>query len=152
MLVILVVNSRFTSFSTIMLTYKWLILALQRLPNLKRMDLSNSKNLKVTPCFEMIQNLERLDLSGCINLLEVHPSIGLLTSLVFLSLQNCSSLVSLDFGNAPRLRYLKVLRLSDCTKLENTPNLVVYQISSILIWIDVQVYPQFMNLLGLLQI
>jgi Leucine-rich repeat (LRR) protein len=70
----------------------------------------------------MIQNLERLDLSGCINLLEVHPSIGLLTSLVFLSLQNCSSLVSLDFGNAPRLRYLKVLRLSDCTKLENTPN------------------------------
>ncbi|KAK2414713.1 disease resistance protein RPV1 [Trifolium repens] len=97
-------------------------IGIQRLPNLKRMDLSNSKNLKVTPCFEVIQNLERLDLTGCINLLEVHPSIGLLTKLVFLSLENCSSLVSLDFGNPSRLRDLKVLRLSECTKLENTPN------------------------------
>ncbi|WJX82169.1 hypothetical protein P8452_64959 [Trifolium repens] len=97
-------------------------IGIQRLPKLKRMDLSNSKNLKMTPCFEMIQNLERLDLTGCINLFEVHPSIGLLTKLVFLSLQNCSSLVTLDFGNPSRLRYLKVLRLSDCTKLENTPN------------------------------
>ncbi|XP_058737043.1 probable disease resistance protein At4g19530 [Vicia villosa] len=94
---------------------------IQRLPYLKRMDLSNSKNLKMTPCFEMIQNLERLDLTGCINLLHVHPSIGLLTKLVFLSLQKCSSLVSLDFGNASRLRSLRVMRLSDCTKLKNTP-------------------------------
>jgi Leucine-rich repeat (LRR) protein len=86
------------------------------------MDLSNSKNLKVTPHFEMIQNLERLDLTGCISLLEVHPSIGLLTELVFLSLQNCTSLVTLDFGNAPKLRSLRVLRLAGCTKLENTPD------------------------------
>jgi Leucine-rich repeat (LRR) protein len=86
------------------------------------MDLSNSKNLKVTPCFEVIQNLERLDLTGCISLLEVHPSIGLLTKLVFLSLHNCTSLVTLDFGNATRLRSLKVLRLSGYTKLEKTPN------------------------------
>ncbi|CAK8541970.1 unnamed protein product [Lathyrus sativus] len=96
-------------------------IGIQRLPYLKRMDLSNSKNLKVTPCFEVIPNLERLDLTGCINLLNVHPSIGLLTKLVFLSLQNCSSLVSLDFGNASRLKSLRVMRLSDCTKLEITP-------------------------------
>jgi Leucine-rich repeat (LRR) protein len=70
----------------------------------------------------VIQNLERLDLTGCISLLEVHPSIGLLTELVFLSLQNCTSLVILDFGNAPRLRSLRVLRLAGCTKLENTPD------------------------------
>ncbi|MCH84115.1 TMV resistance protein N-like [Trifolium medium] len=86
------------------------------------MDLSNSKNLKVTPRFEMIQNLERLDLTGCISLLEVHPSIGHLTELAFLSLQNCTSLVTLDFGNARRLRSLRVLRLAGCTKLENTPD------------------------------
>ncbi|KAI5429417.1 hypothetical protein KIW84_034141 [Lathyrus oleraceus] len=97
-------------------------IGIQRLPNLKRMDLSNSKNLKVTPRFERMLNLERLDLTGCINLVEVHPSIGLLTELVFLSLQNCSGLVNLDFGKTPRLESLKVLRLSDCTKLENTPN------------------------------
>nr|WIL60037.1 nodulation protein [Melilotus officinalis] len=93
-----------------------------QLPNLKRIDLSNSKNLKTTPCFDGILNLERLDLTGCINLSHVDPSIGLLSKLVFLSLQNYSSLVNLDFGNAAELWALKVLRLSDCTKLENTPN------------------------------
>ncbi|XP_045798937.1 disease resistance protein RPV1-like isoform X2 [Trifolium pratense] len=95
---------------------------IQELPFLKRMDISNSKNLKVTPRFEGMQYLERLDLTGCINLSEVHPSIGLLEKLEFLSLQNCTSLVNLDFGNAARLWSLKVLRLSDCKKLENTPN------------------------------
>jgi hypothetical protein len=86
------------------------------------MDLSNSKNLKMTPCFDGILNLERLDLTGCINLLQVHPSIGLLSELVFLSLQNCSSLVSLDCGSPLRLWSLRVLRLSGCTKLKSTPD------------------------------
>ncbi|MCH83784.1 TMV resistance protein N-like [Trifolium medium] len=87
------------------------------------MDLSNSKNLKMTPCFEGILNLERLDFTGCINLLQVHPSIGLLSELVFLSLQKCSSLVHLDFGSATRLWSLRILRLSGCTKLERAPDL-----------------------------
>ncbi|XP_045798933.1 disease resistance protein RUN1-like isoform X1 [Trifolium pratense] len=95
---------------------------IQDLPNLKRMELSNSKNLKVTPRFEGMQNLERLDLTGCINLSVVHPSIGLLTKLEFLSLQNCTSLVTLVFRYAPRLMSLRVLSLSGCTKLENTLN------------------------------
>ncbi|MCH93268.1 TIR-NBS-LRR type disease resistance protein [Trifolium medium] len=95
---------------------------IQCLPCLKRMDLSNSKNLKMTPCFDGILNLERLDLTGCINLLQVHPSIGLLSELVFLSLQKCSSLVRLDFGRSSRLWSLRVLRLSGCTKLESTPD------------------------------
>jgi len=76
----------------------------------------------MTPCFEGIQNLERLDFRGCINLSHVDPSIGLLTELVFLSFQRCASLVSLDFGSTPLLKSLKVLCLSDCTKLENTPH------------------------------
>ncbi|XP_039683215.1 disease resistance protein RUN1 isoform X3 [Medicago truncatula] len=92
----------------------------QYLPNLRRMDLSNSKNLKMTPCFEGILNLERLDFTGCINLSHVDPSIGLLTELVFLSFQRCASLVSLNFGRRPLLKSLKVLCLSDCTKLEYT--------------------------------
>jgi len=96
---------------------------MQCLPCLKRMDLSNSKNLKMTPCFDGILNLERLDLTGCINLLQVHPSIGLLSELVFLSFQKCSSLVDLDFGSISRLWSLRVLRLSGCTKLERTPDL-----------------------------
>jgi Leucine-rich repeat (LRR) protein len=96
-----------------------IIVASQYLPHLKRMDLSNSKNLRMTPRFDGMQNLERIDFTGCTNLSEVHPSIGLLEKLVFLSLQNCKSLVSLNFDSESRLSSLKVLRLFGCTKLEN---------------------------------
>ncbi|XP_061354687.1 disease resistance protein RPV1-like [Gastrolobium bilobum] len=92
------------------------------LPCLKRMDLSNSKYLMETPMFEGILEIERLDLTGCTNLCQVHPSIGLLTKLAFLSLQNCSSLVNLDFGSLSDLCSLRVLHLSGCTRLENTPD------------------------------
>ncbi|XP_057435400.1 disease resistance protein RUN1-like isoform X2 [Lotus japonicus] len=54
----------------------------------------------------------------------VHPSIGLLDKLVFLSLLNCCSLVSFEFGsNGSKLGSLRVLHLSGCIKLEKSPNL-----------------------------
>ena len=115
-------NQQNSSFNTTILKCLWLILASQNLPNLKRMDFSNSTNLKMTPCFEGILNLEWLNFTGCIKLSHVDPSIGLLEELVSLSLQRCTSLVSLDFGNAPRLKSLRYMCLSDCAKLENTPN------------------------------
>jgi len=86
------------------------------------MDLSNSKNLKRTPCFKGMQKLERLDFSGCISLYDVHPSIGLLRELQFLRLQNCTSLVCFEFGRVSKSSSLRVLCLSGCTKLENTPD------------------------------
>jgi Leucine-rich repeat (LRR) protein len=85
------------------------------------MDVSNSKYLTETPKFFWTPKLERLDFTGCTNLTQVHPSIGHLTELVFLSLQNCSSLVNLDFGSVSNLNSLRVLRLSGCTKLQKTP-------------------------------
>ncbi|KAI5399596.1 hypothetical protein KIW84_064795 [Lathyrus oleraceus] len=93
------------------------------LPCLKRVDLSNSKCLVETPNFAGSRRLERLDLTGCISLFYVHPSIGLLDKLVFLSLEGCSSLVRLvlDGDTAFNLYSLKVLHLSGCTKLEMTP-------------------------------
>ncbi|XP_061357912.1 TMV resistance protein N-like [Gastrolobium bilobum] len=91
------------------------------LPSLKRIDLSNSKNLIETPIIDGIPELERLDLTGCTNLHHVDPSIGILSKLAFLSLQNCSSLVVLDFGSSSNLSSMKVLELSGCTKLENIP-------------------------------
>jgi Leucine-rich repeat (LRR) protein len=69
-----------------------------------------------------MRNLERLYLTGCINLWHLHSSIGLLTELQFLSLQNCSSLVCFDFGSESKLSSLRVLCLSGCTKLEITPD------------------------------
>ncbi|CAK8535262.1 unnamed protein product [Lathyrus sativus] len=92
------------------------------LPYLKSIDVSNSKHLRETPKFFWTPKLERLDFTGCTNLIQVHPSIGHLTELVFLSLQNCSSLVDLDFGSVLNLNSLRVLRLCGCTKLENTPD------------------------------
>ncbi|CAI8604031.1 unnamed protein product [Vicia faba] len=94
------------------------------LPCLKRVDLSNSKCLVETPNFAGSRSLERLDLTGCISLSYVHPSIGLLEKLVFLSLEGCSSLARLvlDGDTALYLHSLKVLHLSGCTKLETTPD------------------------------
>nr|KYP43254.1 TMV resistance protein N [Cajanus cajan] len=94
----------------------------KQFPSLKRMDLSNSKCLVETPVFFGTPKLERLDLSGCISLLHVHPSLGSLGKLTFLSLRNCTNLVSIDFGNGSNLSSLTVLHLSGCTKLECTPN------------------------------
>jgi len=86
------------------------------------MDLSNSKYFIETPEFSRYSILLRLDFTGCTNLIQVHSSIGHLTKLAFLSLQNCSSLVNLDFGSVSNLSSLRVLRLCGCTKLEKTPN------------------------------
>jgi len=94
----------------------------QDFPCLKRMDLSNSKYLTETPDFTGVPNLERLDLSGCTDLSFVHPSIGLLQQLAFLSLRNCTNLISFKLGNGFNLSSLRVLHFSGCTKLENTPD------------------------------
>nr|KYP43256.1 TMV resistance protein N [Cajanus cajan] len=94
----------------------------KKFPNLKRMDLSNSKYLVETTDFFGTPELERLDLSGCISLLQVDPSLGSLGKLAFLSLRNCTNLVSIDFDNGSNLSSLTVLHLSGCTKLEYTPN------------------------------
>ncbi|KAL4293217.1 hypothetical protein HN51_043695 [Arachis hypogaea] len=95
----------------------------QAIPNLKKVDLSNSKNLKEMPSFEGCRGLVRLDLSGCTNLTKVHESIGLLKELDCLSLQDCTNLALLDFGTNCQLRSLRTLLLSGCTKLEHTPDL-----------------------------
>ncbi|XP_061353227.1 disease resistance protein RUN1-like [Gastrolobium bilobum] len=92
------------------------------LPFLKRIDLSNSKNLMETPVFDGIPELERLDLTGCTNLHHVDSSIGILSKLAFLSLQNCSNLVGLDFGSSSNLSSMRIMELSGCTKLENMPD------------------------------
>ncbi|KEH38848.1 putative TIR domain, winged helix-turn-helix DNA-binding domain-containing protein [Medicago truncatula] len=92
----------------------------KNLPCLKRVDLSNSRCLVETPNFTGSQIIERLDFTGCINLSYVHPSIGLLKELAFLSLEGCRNLVSLvlDGHPASNLYSLKVLHLSGCSKLE----------------------------------
>ncbi|GJS64181.1 NB-ARC domains-containing protein [Tanacetum coccineum] len=56
---------------------------------LKVMKLKYCRNLTTTPDFSEITNLEELSLEGCVNLVSVHPSIGMLKRLVVLKLTGC---------------------------------------------------------------
>ncbi|GJU41489.1 NB-ARC domains-containing protein [Tanacetum coccineum] len=56
---------------------------------LKVMKLRYCCNLTTTPDFSEITNLEELSLEGCVNLVSVHPSIGMLKRLVVLNLTGC---------------------------------------------------------------
>ncbi|GJS49536.1 NB-ARC domains-containing protein [Tanacetum coccineum] len=56
---------------------------------LKVMKLRYCYNLTTTPDFSKITNLEVLDLEGCMNLVSIHPSVGMLKRLVVLNLTGC---------------------------------------------------------------
>ncbi|KAK2992852.1 hypothetical protein RJ640_011945 [Escallonia rubra] len=70
---------------------------------LKIHDLSHSQRLARTFNFSKLPNLEKLILKGCVGLLEVCESIGLLKGLDFLDLEDCTSLknfqATLEFQN-----------------------------------------------------
>ncbi|XP_057452669.1 disease resistance protein RUN1-like, partial [Lotus japonicus] len=86
------------------------------LHHLRLLNLSYSKNLIKLPNFREIPNLEFLSLEGCIKLVQIDPSIGILTKLVYLNLRYCENLVSIPniiFG----LSSLNQLLLSGCSKL-----------------------------------
>jgi hypothetical protein len=89
--------------------------------------------------------------TGCINLLYVHPSIGLLEKLAFLSLEGCSSLVRLvlDSDTTSNLYSLEVLHLSGGTKLETIPHFTgVTNLEYLDIDQCASFYPRLINLLG----
>ena len=85
-------------------------------------NLSNCQYLTKTPNFNTTPNLERLILSGCKNLSEIHPSIGVLKKLVLLNLKGCESLKVLL--KEMSLESLKTLILSGCLKLNKFPEIV----------------------------
>ncbi|XP_024178294.1 uncharacterized protein LOC112184260 [Rosa chinensis] len=86
------------------------------------MDLSDCKYLTKTLDFSKVPKLEKLILKGCIELLEVHPTIGDLQHLVLLNLKGCESLENLP--QSIRLRSLRTFILSGCSKLRHFPEIV----------------------------
>ncbi|KAG5574245.1 hypothetical protein H5410_054379 [Solanum commersonii] len=64
----------------------------QQLPSLRFLNLRGSKNLKRTPDFKAMPNLEYLDLRECRSLEEVHNSLGCSRKLIGLDLSYCESL------------------------------------------------------------
>ncbi|KAI5387505.1 hypothetical protein KIW84_073570 [Lathyrus oleraceus] len=86
----------------------------KNLPKLRILDLSYSENLIKIPDFGEFPNLERLNLKGCIQLVQLDPSIGLLKKIVYLNLRYCRSLVSIP-NNIFGLRSLIVLKMHGCS-------------------------------------
>ncbi|XP_050895353.1 disease resistance protein RUN1 isoform X2 [Lathyrus oleraceus] len=86
----------------------------KNLPKLRILDLRYSENLIKIPDFGEFPNLERLNLKGCIQLVQLDPSIGLLKKIVYLNLRYCRSLVSIP-NNIFGLRSLIVLKMHGCS-------------------------------------
>ena len=86
---------------------------------LKFIELKRSQNFFKTPDFTKIPVLEKLVLEDCINLREIHPSIGVHKKLALLNLKGCKNLRSL-----PRkfeMESLEILILSECSNLKTIP-------------------------------
>ncbi|XP_049386094.1 disease resistance protein Roq1-like [Solanum stenotomum] len=93
----------------------------KKLSNLKDLDLRQSLGLTKTPNFGDMPNLETLDLRGCVNLEEVHPSLGHCRMLTYLSLDGCSKLKKLP--KFVCMDSLEELYLSKCTSLQEFPEI-----------------------------
>ncbi|XP_058733730.1 uncharacterized protein LOC131605386 [Vicia villosa] len=106
----------------------------KNLPKLRILDLSHSGNLIKMPDFREFPNLERLNLKGCIKLVSLDPSIGLLRKIVSLNLEDCKCLVSIP-NNIFGLSSLKDLKMSGCSRccfkeFNNTRHLVTSESAS----------------------
>uniref|UniRef100_A0A2N9ITF1 ADP-ribosyl cyclase/cyclic ADP-ribose hydrolase n=1 Tax=Fagus sylvatica TaxID=28930 RepID=A0A2N9ITF1_FAGSY len=86
---------------------------------LKSIQLIKSPKLLETPDFNKFPVLEKLVLEDCINLLGLHPSIGIHKSLTFLKLEDCKNLKSLP--NKFEMESLEILILSGCSKIKKIP-------------------------------
>ncbi|GJU07242.1 NB-ARC domains-containing protein [Tanacetum coccineum] len=82
---------------------------------LKVMKLRHCCNLTTTPNFSEITNLEELYLEGCVNLVTLHPSIGMLKRLVVLNMRDCRRARS--FPSKVEMDSLRVLNLTGCLKV-----------------------------------
>ncbi|KAJ9554164.1 hypothetical protein OSB04_018209 [Centaurea solstitialis] len=91
------------------------------LPNLKVIDLSCSTHLVKTPDFNGLPCLERLILSWCNHLKVIHPSIGYHERLIFLDMEECTSLEI--FPPIIRMKKLETLQLCQCSKLSMFPEI-----------------------------
>ncbi|KAL1146213.1 hypothetical protein V6Z11_A11G357100 [Gossypium hirsutum] len=85
------------------------------------MNLKGSQKLIKTPDFTTTSNLEVLILEGCTKLVDVHPSIGVLKSLILLNLRDCKSLRSLPTKIG--MESLEILILSGCSSLVRFPEI-----------------------------
>ncbi|XP_076952373.1 TMV resistance protein N-like [Bidens hawaiensis] len=91
------------------------------LPSLKILDLHDSRNLRMTPDFKGLPCLEKLNLEKCVQLKEIHPSIGYHERLVWVNMKGCDKLKS--FPPIIHMKKLETLVLSECKQLKKFPDI-----------------------------
>jgi len=84
---------------------------------LKFLNLSHSHNLRQTPDFSNLPNLEKLILKDCPSLSSVSPSIGQLKKILLINLKDCTGLCELS-RSIYKLESVKTLILFGCTKID----------------------------------
>ncbi|XP_024959110.1 TMV resistance protein N-like isoform X5 [Cynara cardunculus var. scolymus] len=89
------------------------------MPYMKLIDLRDSFSFRRLPDFSWTPNVERLILSNCCNLVEVHESLGSLRRLVYLDMSGCDNLKCLP--SRIEMESLETLSLSYCYSLEEFP-------------------------------
>ncbi|KAJ0447148.1 putative P-loop containing nucleoside triphosphate hydrolase, leucine-rich repeat domain superfamily [Helianthus annuus] len=93
----------------------------KRLPKLKQLNLYDARNLLSTPDFDGFPCLEKLTISGCPKLEEIHPSIGNHTSLVYVRVDSCDRLRT--FPTITQLKKLKIFKILSCKQLFMFPEI-----------------------------
>ncbi|GKA46280.1 TMV resistance protein N-like protein isoform X1 [Tanacetum coccineum] len=88
-------------------------------PNLKFIDLSFSWSMTSFPDISGAPNLERLNLSYCKHLLEIHNSVGNHERMIHLDLSYCKRLKFLT--SFIQMKSLQTLLLNNCKRLERFP-------------------------------
>ncbi|XP_031478185.1 uncharacterized protein LOC116249152 [Nymphaea colorata] len=95
------------------------------LGKLKVMNLDSCVNLVICPDFTCMPNIEKLNFGCCFNMTNLHPSIGQLKSLTYLSLWGCQSLKELPEG-VWQLTSLEEIDLSECSQIRALPSQLLY--------------------------
>ncbi|MED6119976.1 hypothetical protein PIB30_016777 [Stylosanthes scabra] len=81
----------------------------------------DGSKLEELPDISGVQNLVKLSLNNCVNLIKIHESIGFLDKLSLLSAQGCRMIKRFP---SIKLNNLEYLRLSGCSSLEHFPKML----------------------------
>ncbi|KAK4570785.1 hypothetical protein RGQ29_029579 [Quercus rubra] len=92
---------------------------------LKAIKLNKSPKLIKTPNFTDFPVVEELELKDCINLLALHPLIGVHKKLTLLNLKGCKNLKSLP--RKLEMESLEILILFECSKVKSIPEFGKYE-------------------------
>ncbi|KAM5575141.1 disease resistance-like protein DSC1 [Rosa sericea] len=88
---------------------------------LKSVNLSGCESLTEVPNFSGSPSLEKICLSYCTSLVELHPSVGSLKKLVDINLEGCHNLTM--FPRIDNSTSLECINLRSCTSLEHFPEI-----------------------------